>query len=105
MAQDVLLFYLLQLGKIIATTGKLAAVVKQGVLMWLRKPGKGNGEYAAHYRNINILDHLGKGIVGQWSDDLRDAARPLLSITQQGGLPQRSTDMHLFTADEICQRF
>ena len=72
--------------KVLCETGSLPQALKDGKITRLRKT-KGTGENAAEdYRNISILEHRGKALVGAQLQPLMRTLQSNLDACQFGGL-------------------
>ena len=81
--------------------GSLPQALKDGEITRLRKP-KGTGENAAEdYRNISILEHRGKALVGAQLQPMMRTLQKNLDPCQFGGVVRRSTRDAIALADEV----
>ena len=87
-------------------TGSLPQALKDGEITLLRKT-KGTGENAEDCRNISILEHRGKALVGAQLQPLMRTLQSKLDACQfgEGGLWRRSTRDSIALADEILRRY
>ena len=77
--------------KVLCETGSLPQALKDGEITRLRKT-KGTGENAAEdYRNISILEHRGKALVGAQLQPLMRTLQSNLDACQFGWVVRRST--------------
>ena len=98
--------------KLLCETGSLPQAVKDGETTRLRKT-KGTGENAAEdYRNISILEHRGKALVGAQLQPLMRTLQSNLDACQFGegggrgvGVVRSSTRDAIALADEILRRY
>ena len=93
--------------KVLCETGSLPQALKDGEITRLRKT-KGTGENAAEdYRNISILEHRGKALVGAQLQPLMRTLQSNLDACQFGvrGVVRRSTRDAIALADEILRRY
>ena len=91
--------------KVLCETGSLPQALKDGEITRLRKT-KGTGENAAeHYRNISILEHRGKALVGAQLQPLMRTLQSNLDACQFREVVRRSTRDAIALADEILRRY
>ena len=89
----------------IARCGQIPAQFKDGVTAQLRKP-KGDGSSAKdHYRTLNILDHLGKGVSKLVVKPFLGTVAKGIEATQFGATAGRATRDAIAVIDEVFRRF
>ena len=90
--------------KVLCETGSLPQALKDGEITRLRET-KGTGENAAEdYRNISILEHRGKALVGVQLQPVM-SLQSNLDACQFGWVVRRSTRDAIALADEILRRY